>query len=97
MPPGPGPDDPVEVPQFSHGDPLAVRGKARGLRGPAAAVRDVQIRLWAANPPERRGPHLGSENIEAENVIIIETWQRTEDRSRKRTPGCHMLSGQSQH
>ena len=49
MPPGPGPDDPVEVPQLAHRDALPVRGKARGLGGPAAEISDVQVGLGAAN------------------------------------------------
>ena len=63
MPPGPGPDDPVEVPQLTHGDPLLVRGEARGLGSPASEVRDVQVRLGAANLAECWRPHLLSEHI----------------------------------
>ena len=69
MPPGPGPDDPVEVSQLPHRGPPLVRGKARGLRGPAAKVRDVQVGLRAANLAECRWSHLHS-HLEEENMLM---------------------------
>ena len=58
MPPGPRPNDPVEVPQLAHRDALPVRGEARGLGGPAAEISDVQVGLGAANLVECRWPNL---------------------------------------
>ena len=63
MPPGSGPDDPVEVPELTHRDTLLVRGEARGLRSPASEIRDVQVRLGAADPAEWWRPQLSSGHI----------------------------------
>ena len=68
MPPGPGPDDPVEVPQLAHRDALLVRGKTRGLGGPTAEISDVQVGLGAANLAECRRPHLLSEHFNRPNI-----------------------------
>ena len=63
MPPGSGPDDPVEVPELTHRDTLLVRGEARGLGSPASEIRDVQVRLGAADPAECWRPQLSSGHI----------------------------------
>lgn len=72
MPPGPGPNDPVEVPQLAHRDALPVGGKTSGLGGPAAEISDVQVGLGAANLAECRWPHLLSEHLYRPNIIEIE-------------------------
>ena len=62
MPPGPGPDDPVEVPQLAHGDPVLTGGEAGGPRGEATKVGNVQVRLGAADLAKYRRPNLDMED-----------------------------------